>query len=72
MKPPWYLHHISEGHISADISADISYGISMISPWYLLWHLHGISYGISEQEMLLPTHSLAEGLYLSSMAVDTG
>lgn len=25
---------------------------------------------LSEQEMLLPTHSLAEGLYLSSMAVD--
>ena len=24
---------------------------------------------LSEQEMLLPTHSLAEGLYLSSMAV---
>ena len=27
---------------------------------------------LSEQEMLLPTHSLAEGLYLSSMAVDAG
>ena len=25
---------------------------------------------LSEQEMLLPTHSLSEGLYLSSMAVD--
>ena len=27
---------------------------------------------LSEQEMLLPTHSVAEGLYLSSMAVDAG
>ena len=27
---------------------------------------------LSEQEMLLPTHSLADGLYLSSMAVDSG
>lgn len=27
---------------------------------------------LSEQEMLLPTHSLTEGLYLSSMAVDAG
>ena len=27
---------------------------------------------LSEQEMQLPTHGIAEGLYLSGMAVDVG